>query len=211
MKQTIKEFRKEVEGKDIYLIGGGLSFKPDEHIPLLPKDRVICLNSSIEDFDECLALMWLDATWKSKNSALVRENRQKYSIYFTINNQTLEPPQDMPIRIRNVSCGKCDYKVRREPYNVCGNNVGCAAIDLLDQLNAKTIYLLGFDCSEEDGKSHYHERYDTYVKQRIYNTNFIPCFERLSKHIKNSRVVNLSEKSKIPCFKRAKLSNIINK
>jgi hypothetical protein len=211
MAHTLKDFHKEIQGQDIYLIGGGRSFIPDKHIPLLPKDRVICLNSALEDFDKCLALMWMDGPWKGKNSRLVKEKRQKYSIHFTINNQILEPSNGLPIQIRNVSCGKCDYTVKREPYNVCGNNVGCIAIDLLDQLNAKTIYLLGFDCSEENGKSHYHDRYDRYVKQRTYDNNFIPCFIKLSKHIKNSNVINLSENTKIPCFKRANILNIINK
>jgi hypothetical protein len=211
MEYTIEDFKEEIEGKDVYLIGGGRSFNPEEHVPLLPKSRVICLNSALNDFDECLAVMWMDSSWQGNNTGLIREKRHKYAFRVNINVQCLETRNRGYIDIRNVSCAGCDYRVKREPYNVCGNNMGCAAIDLLDQLGAKTIYLLGFDCSEEDGKSHYHDRYKDHVKQDTYNKSFIPCFEKLSKHIKNSRVVNLSKESKIPCFKRANIHSILGK
>ena len=44
MKQTIEDFKKEISGNDIYLIGGGTSFDPEKYIPLLPKSKTICIN-----------------------------------------------------------------------------------------------------------------------------------------------------------------------
>lgn len=209
MTQRIQDFKKDVEGKDIYLIGGGKSFNPDIHVPMLPKSRVVCLNASLEDFDECLAVFWMDSSWQGNNTGLLREKRHKYAINVNINVQYLDSNNRGYMSIRNASCSKCDYTVKREKYNVCGNNVGCCAIDLLDQLNAKTIYLLGFDCREDGGKSHYHDRYNTFVKQGTYEKNFVPCFDRLAKNIKNSRVVNLSENSKIKCFKKSTVRSIL--
>lgn len=208
MSYTIKDLKSDVEGKDIYLIGGGTSFNAEKHVPMLPASNVICLNSSLDDFESCLAVMWMDSSWQGNNSGLLREKRHKYGVNFTINNQILYSNGRNYISLRNASCSGCDYTAKRESYNVCGNNVGCCAIDLLDQLNAKTIYLLGFDCREEKGKSHYHDRYKTFVKQNIYNVNFIPCFEKLSKHIKNSKVVNLSENSRIDSFPRRNINSL---
>jgi len=209
MNYSIKDLQDEVQGKDIYLIGGGKSFDPETHIPMLPVSRVVTLNAALGDFKECLAVMWMDSNWYGENTKLIREQRPRYAVEFTINNQRPETRNTGRIRIRNASCSKCDYTTKREKYNVCGNNTGCCAIDLLDQLGAKTIYLLGFDCREDDGVSHYHKRYKNHVKQAIYDKNFIPCFERLSKHISTSRVVNLSENSRIGCFKKSSINNLL--
>ena len=209
MNYTLKDLKDKVQGEDIYLIGGGRSFNPEKHVPMLPTSRVVCLNSSLEDFSECLAVMWMDHNWYGSNTRLIREKRHQFAIEFNINVQFLET-RNMPyLRIRNASCSPCDFNVKREKYNVCGNNVGCCAIDLLDQLKAKNIYLLGFDCTEENQKSHYHNRYRNYVKQSIYNKNFIPCFEKLSKHIKHSNVINLSDNTKIDCFRKSSINNLI--
>jgi len=208
MTQTIKDFEQDVSGKDIYLIGGGTSFKPEKYIPLLPKSQVICINSALEDFDNCLAATWFDDTWMKSNIKLLKEKRHKHGIKFTKGEKRLETNKGRDyLSIHNASTK--DFSVNKEKYDVCGNNTGSCTIHLLDQLGVNTIYLLGFDCREENGRSHYHNRYNKYVKQQSYNRSFLPNFEQLSKHIKNSTVVNLSENTKIKSFKRARIESIL--
>lgn len=209
MSYTIKDLKDSVKGKDIYLIGGGKSFNPEKHAPMLPASQVVCLNAALEDFSECLAVMWMDSSWYGQNTRLIRENRQKYAVEFNINCQYLETNHVPYLRIKNASCSRFDYNIKRDQYNVCGNNTGACAIDLLDQLQAKRIYLLGFDCREENNISHYHGRYKNFVKQSVYNSNFLPCFRALSKHIKNAEVVNLSEDTRIDCFRKSSINNLI--
>lgn len=210
MQQTIKDLKNDVFGKDIYLIGGGTSFVPSDYVDILPPSQIICLNDALKDFKECLAVMWMDGSWHGNNLGLIREKRHKYAISVNQNVQYLSSDGRLYMSIKNASCGQCDYTVKREKYNVCGNNIGACAIDLLDQLGARTIYLLGFDCREENGKSHYHNRYTRTVSQNIYNKNFIPCFDRLSKHIKTSKVMNLSKNTRIDCFTKISPDSILD-
>jgi len=208
MTETIKDFEKDVSGKDIYLIGGGTSFNPVNHIPLLPKSQVICINSALEDFDTCLAAVWFDDSWMKKNIKLLKEKRHQYGIKFSRKNKRLYTNESHDyIELFNSSTK--DFNVKREKYDVCGNNTGACTIHLLDQLKTKTIYLLGFDCREENGNSHYHNRYGKYVKQNSFNRSFLPNFEQLAKHITHSRVVNLSENTKIKSFKQGRIESIL--
>lgn len=208
MTQTIKDFEQDVSGKDIYLIGGGTSFNPEKHIPLLPKSQVICINSALEDFDCCLAAMWFDDPWKNKNSKLLNEGRHKYGIQFTKKYKKLETTKNRKyIYVYNASTK--DFNIKKEKYDVCGNNTGSCAIHLLDQLGANTIFLLGFDCREENGISHYHNRYNKFVSQKSYNRSFLPNFEQLSKHIKKSKVINLSENTKIKSFRMGRMESVL--
>lgn len=208
MALTIKDLKQDVYGKDIYIIGGGTSFKPDYHIPLLPKSQVVCLNSALKDFDSCLAVLWLDRPWMNKNMDLINEKRQKYGIYVNKKEKRLEYTEDREYFSLYHASAK-DFKAKKEPYEVCGNNAGSCAIHLFDQLEAKTIYLLGFDCREEEGKSHYHDRYGKNVTQKSYNRSFLPNFKQLSRYIENSRVVNLSENTMIKSFKTGRIESIL--
>lgn len=209
MPQTIEDFKKEISGNDIFLIGGGTSFDPEKYIPLLPKSKTICINSALYDFESCLAVMFFDSTWMNKNVDLLKQKKHKYAIKFDKKIKRLETTESYDyLSIRNNGIKTFDVKL--EKYDVCGNNTGVCAIHLLDILKAKTIYLLGFDCRSDDNKSHYHDRYKSFTKQKSFDRTFLPSFEKLAKNIKNADVVNLSYNSNIKCFRKAKAENILN-
>lgn len=213
MPELIDELEKDVHGKAIYLIGGGKSFDPSaDYFNKIPKERTICLNSALEDFDECLACMFMDSSWQGKNKKLLDEGRQKYAIRVNLDKRRLTPQRnDNIIYLRNAVISKCSFEpnYRLKPYDVCGNNIGVCAIDLIDQMGASHIYLLGFDCTSDDKSSHYHKRYSIVVKQKTYDTKLLPCFDSLAKHLKkrgtHHRVTNLSPVSKITSLQRKSL------
>jgi len=205
---NIYDLEKQVRDQTIYVVGGGKSFSPTApYFKKIPRERTLCLNSALEDFDKCLACMYMDSSWEGKNRKLLKQARQKYTLRVNNGKRVLKPYRgENIIYIRNISISKCSFEAayRLEPYDVCGNNVGVCAIDLLEQMGARQIVLLGFDCNSEDGKSHYHERYDLTVKQSTYDNKIIPCFESLAEHLKKRgtfhKVINLSPGSKLKCL-----------
>jgi len=216
MSELIEELEKEVRNQIIYVIGGGMSFNPKaDYVKNIPKERTICLNSALSDFDECLACMFMDSSWYTNNKKLLSEGRQKYAIRVNLDKRRLSPQvNDNVIYLRNANISKCSFEpnYRLKPYDVSGNNIGVCAIDLLEQLGAKTIYLLGFDCSSnDDQKSHYHEKYNRVVKQKTYDDKMLPCFENLRSHLEKRKsqfkVINLSPVTNIKSIPRKSLKN----
>lgn len=214
MKEEIEKLASEVKGQSIYVIGGGTSFDHNaDYFKKIPKDRAVVLNSNLKFFDSCLLCMFMDSSWQRKNKRLLNENRQKYAIRVNLDKRRLTPyKNDNIMYLKNGHISKCSFEpsYRQKKYDLVGNNVGVCAIDLLDQMEAKKIYLLGFDCSSnDDTKSHCHNEYSMVVKQKTYNEKLIPCFDALFEHLKRKgthlNVINLSPTSKITSITRKSL------
>jgi len=169
MKELIHTMEKEVRGKPIYIIGGGTSFDPSaDYFNRIPRERTICLNSALEDFDSCLACMFIDSSWAGSNKKLLKEGRQKYTIRVNLDKRRLTPQRgDNIMYLKNAVISKCSFQpnYRLKKYDVCGNNIGVCAIDLMDQMEASAVYLFGFDCTNKGTKSHYHGRYRIVVNK----------------------------------------------
>jgi hypothetical protein len=89
------------------------------------------------------------------------------------------------------------------------NNSGYCALQLAITLGASPIYLLGFDCKFENGKSHYHSGYP--VRSLSGSTiRFKDGFERLSSLMKKSqiRVINLNPASALRCFEFSTIDQV---
>lgn len=82
-----------------------------------------------------------------------------------------------------------------------GNNSGYSALLLAYLLGANPIYLLGYDCKYEDGRSHWHGGYPAATTESTVGS-FIPYFERLAPELskKGVTVVNLNPDSALRCF-----------
>jgi len=215
MSELIDELAKEVGGKDIYIIGGGKSFNPSaEYVTKIPKDRTICLNSALQDFDTCLACMFMDSSWQGNNKKLLDERRQKYALRVNLDRRVHTPQRnDYIMYLRNSMISRCSFgpNYRLKRYDVCGNNIGVCAIDLMDQMGAKNIYLFGFDCTSDGTSSHYHNRYRIVVKQKTYDDKLIPCFNSLAEHLKKKgthhRVINFSRPTNITSLQSKSLED----
>lgn len=193
-------------GKDIYLVGGGNSFDP-KLAARLPKDRVVCINSSYVFFESFLALFWMDYSWYQKNSHKVHRlkgvNLYNISTYNHFSSN---------FGVNWIKLHSQDYTKYRE--NLCGsgvigNNTGAAVLDYLDKMKTRKVYLLGFDCKRVNGKSHSHSEYRFRVNDTNYESVFVPCFEALSNNLKNTKVYNCSAESALRCFEYRGIKRIL--
>jgi hypothetical protein len=90
----------------------------------------------------------------------------------------------------------------------CGKNSGYQAINLAYYLNAKTIFLIGFDMKiSKNGKRHWFGDHPEPLRNNSPYTKWIEHFEILSKHLakENVKVINCSLDTAIPYFKRGTL------
>ena len=193
-------------GKNIYLVGGGNSFDPIL-ASRLPRDRVVCINSSYIFFKSFLALFWMDHSWYQKKSHKIKNLPD--TLFYNIS-----PHNHFNVRtnIKWVKLYSQDYKKYPENVSgegVIGNNTGAAVIDYLDKMGASKIYLLGFDCKRISGKSHCHSEYNFKVNETNYNSVFLPCFEELSKNLQTSQVYNCSLESAIKGFPFKRIERIL--
>jgi len=195
-------------GKDIYLIGGGNSFKP-EMVDLLPHDRVVCINSTYTFFPKCLALFWMDRGWYIKNYKKMAEREIQYTYYISKNKPQTAKRGYKWIYLHSYSHETTVKPPQLDDVSVTGNNTGCCAIDYLDKMKVNNIYLLGFDCKSIDGKSHSHDAYNFKLSDRTYTDVFLPCFESLSKKITHSKVYNCYAGSSIKAFRYKSLNSIL--
>ena len=193
-------------GKNIYLVGGGNSFSP-KLAAKLPRDRVVCINSSYIFFSQFLALFWMDYSWYQKNSHKIHKLKD-VKLY----NISRYNPFSVRLHINWIRLHSQDYKEykhNRDGEGVIGNNTGAAVIDYLDKMKANKIFLLGFDCKRVNGKSHSHSEYRFRVNDTNYESLFVPCFEELSRNLQHSKVYNCSAQSALKCFEYRGIERIL--
>jgi len=207
---SYNDFIEDVKGNDFFIIGGGNSLDTSK-LSQLPRDNVICLNSSMKYFNNFFGLFWLDISWYTNRKDKIFQKNAKYKVFMTTVRP--RPHDDRYIWIKRTD-NLCRYSKDKDPNNVSviGNNIGCLTLHLLDKLKANNIYLLGFDCKHVNGKSHSHDDYDNTTQLSSYRTSLIPCFEELSKNIKNIKIYNTYHDSAIKhCFPYKPLSRCLEK
>lgn len=194
----------DIRGKDIFLVGGGNSL-PKELLGQLPVDQVIALNSSVYYFEKCLAILFMDAEWYDTNSKKMNSVDIKYKFFIQRN----DPKRSECIWVERMG-NKCDYE-NDTPHihQIKGKNVGCSALHLLDKIGANNVYLLGFDCKTINNKSHSHNHYSFNLNDNVYIRNFLPCFARLAKSLKNINVFNCSNNTNLKEFPYRNINSIL--
>lgn len=90
-----------------------------------------------------------------------------------------------------------------------GNNSGYAAINLAVHLNARRIYLFGFDMRAPEGVTHWHGGYLIKTKTTVYEANMLRYFPTSLKALAclGVEVYNVGIESKIECFKKIPLTD----
>lgn len=192
-------------GKDIYVVGGGNSFDP-KLASSLPLDRVVCINSTYQYFTNFLALFWMDSSWYRSHWKRFGELDIKHTYYISKDRPMTSKRGFKWLHLDNRGGYKANV---RKCDTVVGNNTGCCVINYLDKMGAKKIYLLGFDCKKVKQRSHSHDHYNFTLGDNTYQKVFLPCFEELSKNIKNAEVINCYIGSAIKNFKYKKLTTIL--
>lgn len=86
-----------------------------------------------------------------------------------------------------------------------GANVGMAAINLAEILGSREIYLIGFDASWKDSRTHHHDRYpdnwrmSNEVDRKVVYGRWIKEFRKIA-GLTKAKVVNLNPASGIDAF-----------
>lgn len=92
-------------------------------------------------------------------------------------------------------------------------NSGAAAINFAALAGAKRIYLLGFDCQLEEGRSHWHQGEMLYTKpsnKRVFN-RFLEMYPLIAKDAKKMgvEIINVNPDSAITVFPKLELKDIL--
>ena len=91
-------------------------------------------------------------------------------------------------------------------------NTGATAVNLALLLGAKRIFLLGFDMKlSKDGKANWHQNTLDKPDSGIYETKFIPGFERLQKDLEKKfpgkEIINITDDSALNLFPKVKVND----
>lgn len=209
-------------GKPCFIVGGGPSLK-DFDWQLLKGRRTIGVNRAFEKFDPTIIfsmdtrfLNWMvqgEYARSMADGAAMHEKFKKSRAYKVwLATYTLSLPKEFFIVKVRINY---DYGIKAFTYKMTdgighGNNSGYAALNLAVCLGADPIYLLGFDCKHENGRSHWHAGHP--IPQAPGTaTEFIKFFERAAAMIrpKNIRVINLNPNSALKCFLRQPYEEVL--
>lgn len=210
MRTKLQLLHDKVSGREVFVIGGGPSFKKVD--PTLLKDKlIVCINSAYKVFDNATALYWCDESWISAHYDNVYKHPCK--LRFTARHSA-----DGYIK-KDIqgTCGSTilkrtgDYGIDTDVNNVRGNNSGAHVLNLLGNMRVKRIILLGYDMGMTDGTSHWHEGHGLPMGNYIYNDLFIPSINSMAPGLKSLKVdvVNCSSETMLTCFRKDKLENYL--
>ena len=210
MRPSLQEFMKKIKNQTVFLIGGGPS-AADVDFSLLQDEVVVCINDSIHDFPNALAVYWVDESWIARNYDIVRDHNCQFRF-------TSKPTQHITYVNNPDPKGSCStYILRRHgdfgyapEYDcVMGNNSGVQVLNLVVNMKPKQVVLVGYDMTFKrmpDGrrKTHYHNQLRRPFARDVYADLFVPSMNALHKgmveHDVKVPIVNTFEGSGVRCF-----------
>lgn len=117
---------------------------------------------------------------------------------------------------RNIKRMKRDNRtgLSKTLNTICWNyNTGAAAIDFAAHVGVKRILLLGFDMKPLNGKTHWHQGYEGYLKptRDIVFDRFLKVFPKIAEDAKKEgiEILNVTEDSAIDLFKKVNLKDVL--
>ena len=210
------------DDKPCFIVGGGPSLKDFDWTKLKGR-RTIGINRAFERFEPMIIFSmdtdFIDWVMNDKY-ALVKdgaETKTKFLASKAYKVWLRMTPVELPKNFFIVRIAKSyfyalkNFSLSPMQEGIChGDNSGYAALNLAVCLGANPIYLLGFDCKHENGRSHWHEghiqkqeeeRAEKWVKR------FNVAAEKLAPT--DFRVVNLNPDSAIECFEKMRPEEVL--
>lgn len=207
MRRQLQELYNKINGRTVFVIGGGVSIE-NLDTSLLHDKIIICINNSCQLFPNCTAIFWADQSWADNNHKLLQKHACK--LRFT-------PRPSITHYIKNdidSTYGSCvlkktgNYGFDNDVNNIRGNNSGANVIHLCANLGAKNIILLGFDMKTTKNRSNYHDSHICQATDAIYNS-FNESICSIVSEIKNVNIINCTKNSKLTCVINDDLTNWI--
>lgn len=205
MRKNIQEFYSKIEGRTVYVIGGGPTVKK-QNLQLLSGKHVICLNNAYSIYPDALALYWADESWVERHLDSVNAHTAKFRFHskFHISNKYLENESRLGIGKSILLKRTGDKGIDNNIDNVRGNNSGAHILNLLHNCKVKKIVLLGYDMKLIDSKTHWHDGHGLPIRPQVYADMFIPSIASMAPILKNAgiQVINASPNSDLKCFEK---------
>ncbi len=159
------------KGRDVFIIGGGPSFKGFDIRRLYGKD-VITLNSSAYSCrGRGATLFFCDPDWLSLRLDLVKSWD---GLVVTDVWESKELCYDRILYLAPVP-DAVDFIIGEDRIK-SGQSSGHSAISVAIALGAKRVILLGYDMRTVDGRHHHHDDYLEEPIPTLYSEQFIPGF-----------------------------------
>lgn len=198
-------------GERVFLIGGGPSLEGFDFERLRGKGRVIAINRAFEFASFADVLFFMDNRFYLRYHGKDLASNEKWNAYPGIKvflNLSGRKYEDV-YSVRKLGKTGLSNSLRVGLYH--GNNSGVGAINLAYTLGANPIYLLGYDCSFNGKKSHFHSGYNILQHEGSVRS-FAREFERLKRFLvrTSTRVVNLNPKSACRAFPFGNLEEVLD-
>lgn len=197
-----------LKGEDCYIIGSGSSLKGFDFEKIKGKGFILAINHSAK-YCKSDALIFMDENFINTSKNFLENYKGiifsgwQCGYYNKANTSAIV--YNYTARSSNMYDGKLMDKYYEGLYD--SGNTGMCAINLALMMEAKNIYLLGFDMNwEYKGMKHfYYEDTDIYGNEGVYKNKekMIHMIERYEKYFsKYGNVYNMSNISKLNCFKK---------
>lgn len=174
---------REMEGEEVYIVGGGPSIK-NLRKEVLKGKRIIVANNSYRLFPDAYFLFFMDYhEWYVHHKKELSESFKGRLV--STNHKTKELPEVLHLE-SNGNKG-----LSRNPGSITnGNNSGMGAVNLAFLLGAKTIVLIGFDMRLVNNEHNFHKDHfrPSPVPIDIYETSFLPNFSTMAEELKKEEV-----------------------
>jgi len=186
---------KTWEGRDVFIIGGGLSLKTFDWDLLKDECTIGCNDAYLLGKEVCKICVFGDPKWYRKH----KHELVKYEgIVFTNHGNFQRNRTDwiwaLPRKARGLAKDALAWN----------KNTGSVAVNLALILGAKRVFLLGFDmCLLNKHEQNWHENLLNEPDKSVYPL-FIRGFEILSKqmhkYFPNAEIINVTDSSALDMF-----------
>jgi hypothetical protein len=201
---------RKYKGQDIYILGSGHSLKGFD-LSKLDGKNVIAINHSIEFYPKAQSLIFGDKIFLVKTTFDLK--KYKGDIFTSSKNLThklLQEMKDQPnVHIFDDRRKEVSESFQHGLYHP--TSTGLLAINLALVMGAKTIYLLGYDYTYDNGIIHYYdydekkyEHHYTYSEDRMQGK--VTKFRGFQKSA--NKIINLNPDSFLNIFEKATLESV---
>jgi hypothetical protein len=216
MRKKLQELKTKLSGQEVFIVGGGYSVERINKNFLQDK-LVIGINDSYQFLPNAVALYWCDNEWLRNHLDNLNSHPCKLRFNARHNGrahvrQDIETTGGGTVLFRSGEMG-----FDPNPDNVKGNNGGAQCLNLIINMGAKRINLIGFDMRDDPlkpGRTNYHNNHHIQGRPDVYSRLFIPAMKELYKEVRRLRIdvdiVNCSPTSALQCFRKDRIKGLYN-
>lgn len=215
MREQLQELHNKLFNQEVFIVAGGYSVN-DINVDFLQSKKTVAINDSYRLLPNATALFWCDPNWASEN--IPNLNNHQTLLRFNPRHHAHGHIKDDIKGTAGATILKRSGEYGFDPNvdSVMGNNGGVQCLNLVINMGAKRIYLIGYDMRDNPskrGQTHFHNNHNLVVRPDIYKRFFIPSMLALHKEVKRLNlgveIINCSQTSAITCFEKRIVSGLM--